>query len=366
MSAELVEASVIEEAAAPPEPTAVQLRLLPAFSPLTARFGAEFFRGLPQRPGVYLMRDERDRLIYVGKAKNLRQRLNSYRHPARASRKTVRLVHAVRRIEWELCDSDDAAQLRENALIRMHRPRFNRLGTWPKANCFILMQGAESRIRFAVTREASFLISEQTGDLDADSEIRILEVRKKPDAGMSKLTATPDASSELNGFELGPTAGEAPVVEGFSAAHLFGAFKPGAAWALASLLRLLWQALHQVKERTALPRRLLAERSPAAFDVEHPAATAWTEPLTLYFTGESSVVIDALGGSLPSPTTTFEEQARQSDLERLQHFFLVGPQRNRAFNQRRPNPAVPIGQEELDDLMVLHRLSEDAAIAREL
>jgi excinuclease ABC subunit C len=73
-----------------------QLRLLPASQPLVARFGAGFFRRLPRQPGVYLMRDESDRLIYVGKAKSLRQRLNSYRHPALTSRKIVRLVHAVR------------------------------------------------------------------------------------------------------------------------------------------------------------------------------------------------------------------------------------------------------------------------------
>src|SRR5262245_2917975 len=137
MSTELEKTPNAMETSAPPEPTATQLHLLPAFSPLTARLGAEFFRSLPKCPGVYLMRDEQDRLIYVGKAKNLRQRLNSYRHSARASRKTVRLVHTVRRIEWETCDSDEAAQLRENDLIRRYRPRFNRLGTWPKANCFI-------------------------------------------------------------------------------------------------------------------------------------------------------------------------------------------------------------------------------------
>jgi len=277
-----------------------------------------------------MMRDERDHFIYVGKANNLRQRLNSYRYPARLSRKTVRLVHAVRRIEWELSESNEAAQLRENDLIRTHRPRFNRLGTWPKANCFILMQAGESRIRFAVTRESPLprLMQLDAPYFEPECEFGVALESHRP---VSSL----DNSASV---------------------RLFGAFKPGAAWALAALLRLLWQALHQLNERTALPRRLLADRFAATFDVDHTAAPAWTEPLTLYFTGESSVVIDALGANLPPPTTAFEEQTRRSDLERLQHFFLVGPQRNRTFNRRRPNPAVPIGQEELDDLMVVHRL----------
>jgi GIY-YIG catalytic domain len=336
MSTEIPPALVVGEETAPTEITATQLRLLPAHSPLMARIGAEFFRGLPQQPGVYLMRDAHDLLIYVGKAKNLRQRLNSYRYPARGSRKTVRLVHAVRRIEWELCHSDEAAQLRENALLRTHRPRFNRLGTWPKANCFILIHAEEARLQFVLTQSSPLPPTMSTEENEASAK-RNCELRLE--------MAAQQISSNRSQF--------------------FGAFKPGAAWALASLLRLLWQTLHQVKERTALPRRLLAEKSPAAFNVEHPTATAWIEPLTLYFTGESSVIIDILGGSLPSPTTTFEEQARQSDLEQLQHFFLVGPKLNREFNHRRANPGLPISQEELDDLMVLRRREVAAVTAPE-
>jgi excinuclease ABC subunit C len=74
------------------------------------------------------MRDASDLLLYVGKAKSLRQRLSSYRYPVRASRKTVRLMHAVRRIDWEVCPSEQAACLRENELLRVHRPPFNRVG----------------------------------------------------------------------------------------------------------------------------------------------------------------------------------------------------------------------------------------------
>lgn len=84
-----------------------QLRLLPAPKPLIDRLGATFFRGLPRAPGEYRMFDEAGQLLYVGQSSDLRYRLNSYRHvhPDRDSRKTVRLVHLVRRIEWEACDS---------------------------------------------------------------------------------------------------------------------------------------------------------------------------------------------------------------------------------------------------------------------
>ena len=121
------------------EERARQLRLFPPPKPLTERFGAEFFRAIPAVPGVYRMFDGAGRIIYIGQSQNLRDRLNSYRqvHPERDSRKTVRLVHEVRRIEWEICDSPASARLRENELLRTVRPRFNRVNVWPWA-CFYL------------------------------------------------------------------------------------------------------------------------------------------------------------------------------------------------------------------------------------
>ena len=47
--------------------------------PLVERLGKEFFRKVPAEPGVYSMRDATGNVVYVGKAKNLRQRLGSYR-----------------------------------------------------------------------------------------------------------------------------------------------------------------------------------------------------------------------------------------------------------------------------------------------
>ena len=65
----------------------------------------------PTAPGIYLMRNATGALLYVGKAKNLRKRLNSYRSLTRASRKTRRLLHIVHAIAWEICESDTAAQV---------------------------------------------------------------------------------------------------------------------------------------------------------------------------------------------------------------------------------------------------------------
>jgi len=71
--------------------------------PLVERLGREFFRQAPKGAGVYLMRDAAGAVLYVGKAKNLRQRLASYRvaNPDRLARQQLRLLRAVARIELE-------------------------------------------------------------------------------------------------------------------------------------------------------------------------------------------------------------------------------------------------------------------------
>ena len=111
---------------------AIQRRLFPDPKPLVEEFGAEFFRQLPEGPGVYLMRDLSGAVLYVGKAKSLRRRIQSYRvaNPERMPRRTLRLLRAVKQISWEVCTSEPAALRRESELLLQLKPRFNRAGVW--------------------------------------------------------------------------------------------------------------------------------------------------------------------------------------------------------------------------------------------
>lgn len=74
-------------------------------------------------------------VLYVGKARNLRKRLAAYRvaNPERMSRRMIRLLHQTRRIEWDECNSEEAAAYREELLICVLAPKFNSVGkVWPR------------------------------------------------------------------------------------------------------------------------------------------------------------------------------------------------------------------------------------------
>jgi excinuclease ABC subunit C len=80
----------------------------------------------PTTSGVYLMRGEKDEILYVGKANNLRSRLRSYFSSSGDGRAHICfLVRQVRRIETIVTDTEKEALLLENTLIKKHRPRYN-------------------------------------------------------------------------------------------------------------------------------------------------------------------------------------------------------------------------------------------------
>lgn len=108
-------------------------------NPLEQLLGKAFFDELPTGPGVYLMYGRSGRLLYVGKAKNLRNRLFTYRRVKsdNSSRKVRRLVRMTTEIEIMRTDSEEAALLKENALIRSHKPEFNHAKKSPKTYYFL-------------------------------------------------------------------------------------------------------------------------------------------------------------------------------------------------------------------------------------
>ena len=81
---------------------------------------------IPKRPGCYIMRDQFDHIIYVGKAKNLRDRVSSYySQPLGYTRKMDGLLESMVRIDIEVVGSELEALLLESQLIRRYEPRYN-------------------------------------------------------------------------------------------------------------------------------------------------------------------------------------------------------------------------------------------------
>jgi excinuclease ABC subunit C len=83
-------------------------------------------RAMPERPGVYIFRDEQDTVLYVGKAKSLRARTRSYFQSTRGlAAKTIRLVQDASRLEFIVTRSEVEALVLEQNLIKEHRPKYN-------------------------------------------------------------------------------------------------------------------------------------------------------------------------------------------------------------------------------------------------
>jgi hypothetical protein len=238
-----------------------QMLLFPDPRPLVERLGPEFFRSAPQLPGVYLMRDRADTVLYVGKAKNLRKRLASYRvaNPDRIPRRHLKMLRAVERIELQPCADELAALAKEAALLRALRPRFNRAGTWPGPARYFSWRITDPWLHLAVTKSAA-----------------------------------PDWQN------YGPLGG--------GAIHLRGA-----------LARLLWCALHPDGGFAGLPEGWFTGRGNSVSISCQNCGPMSLEEVTAHLrdllTGHADPFVEWMLASTSSWTRTFDLAARDADLE---------------------------------------------------
>jgi excinuclease ABC subunit C len=119
---------------------------------------AEQRRGLPDKPGVYLFRDGKGRVVYVGKAKSIRKRVASHFAKTQGGRETgspghAEMVAAVEAIECLVVGSEAEALLAEQSFIKQYRPRFNIRLRDDKSYPFIAISLDEDFPRVYFTRE---------------------------------------------------------------------------------------------------------------------------------------------------------------------------------------------------------------------
>jgi excinuclease ABC subunit C len=123
---------------------------LPAMPNLRAKV-----RELPNKPGVYLMRDRLGRVIYVGKARSLRKRVSQYFHPSRQMRwdpKLRALTDSIADFETFVVKSEAEALLLEGKLIKEFKPRYNALFKDDKRFLMVKVNLTEEYPRFKFAR----------------------------------------------------------------------------------------------------------------------------------------------------------------------------------------------------------------------
>jgi predicted GIY-YIG superfamily endonuclease len=258
-----------------------QLLLFSDPRPLVERLGAEFFRRAPEGPGVYLMRDHCDNVVYVGKAKNLRKRLASYRvaNPDRVPRRHLRLLRLVHHIEVRPCANEDLALMTESALLRTLRPGFNRAGTWPAAPRFVAWRSTPAGLELAV--------------------------RQSPPTGWPSF---------------GPLGSTAVPLR-------------------AALVRLIWYALFPQNGPAGLPGGWFAGRFSESCAIlgKHQAEACLhgSECLQRLFTGNSEPLVEWVLSKTVAWVHRFELAARDADLQTVMDFVErgFGPHQQRGKNQ---------------------------------
>ncbi len=114
----------------------------------------EELKKLPRQPGVYMMKDPYDNIIYVGKAIRLKDRVRQYfQNSANLSPKIARMVQTVASFEYIVTDSEVEALILENNMIKKHQPKYNTMLKDDKTYPYIKVTVDEAFPRVLLSRE---------------------------------------------------------------------------------------------------------------------------------------------------------------------------------------------------------------------
>ena len=134
---------------------------------------SEDLKKLPGQPGVYIMRDEQDAIIYVGKAVNLHNRVRSYfRKIVGRGPQIDRMVKQIDRFEYIVTDSELEALILENNLIKEHRPKYNTMLKDDKTYPYIKVTTGEEYPRVLFSRQMKKDKSRYFGPFSSSQAVR--------------------------------------------------------------------------------------------------------------------------------------------------------------------------------------------------
>lgn len=128
---------------------------------------------LPKRPGVYLFRDSKDKIIYIGKALSLKNRVSSYFQNKQKDPKTQELVEKIEKLDFFIVNSEFEALLLEAKLIKEHRPKYNSSLKDDKSYLYIAVsKDKPERVFLAKKVELKSNISSWYGPFTTSSDAR--------------------------------------------------------------------------------------------------------------------------------------------------------------------------------------------------
>lgn len=270
------------------------------------RFGPEFFKQVPEKPGVFWMQDSRRSLLYVGRSRNLRNRLLSYRYlqTQHGPKKLGSLIEEVRSLGWSPTETDEAARLLESQILHRHPPLYRA----PESS-------SEKAVYLSWSAEYPYF------------QLQLLSQRN-------------NSSHRI----------------------LFGLFKSRAQAqkAISCMSRLLWWLGHQ-GQFFNLPSPLAKNLGPQGHQIDMHLDRKSFELLNQlvqdYFRGEHAQIIDLFQDSLlawckENPASFFSNWV-QSDLGSLKQFFSLGPRKNNKLRQLFQLPHDQIEMEWVDELIRL-------------
>ncbi len=258
-------------------------------------------REIPRAPGVYFLYDARGRLLYIGKALRLRDRLRSYRrvNPKTAPENVAALVPRIREVRWQTFRTEREAIRRETELLRSIRPPFNIAGTWDADYLFVVL-GVE--------------------DLSS-SEVRL----------SFHLTDEPEADEHE---------------------RIFGCYqhRRKVKFGYIALLRLLYACRHASKRFYSYPARISRESPPWQYETKFPRE--WVKELESFLDGRSMELLRMISERLLENDTLprFLYTSLQEDLKIARTFYEHGPRGSRKLKLRHKLEIPVLSHAVMDDL----------------
>ena len=141
----------------------------------------EELKKLPAHPGVYIMHDDKDAIIYVGKAISLKNRVRQYFQKSRnLGIKKEQMVEQIARFEYIITDSELEALVLESNLIKEHRPKYNTMLKDDKNYPFIKVTVGEAFPRIMMARKMKKDKSRYFGPYTSGGAVKdVIELTRK-------------------------------------------------------------------------------------------------------------------------------------------------------------------------------------------